>query len=117
MTDIDNLLAEGDLSAVRSALVEQVRAQPGDPRLRMYLFQFFALIGELDKSLKQLETLVQLSPDAQMLGVTYHQAIVAEKFRTGVYTGELDLLLLLGEGGWAEGIAQGISLLAQGRAA
>jgi type VI secretion system protein ImpE len=116
VTDIDNLLAEGDLSAVRSALVEQVRAQPGDARLRMYLFQFFALIGELDKSLKQLETLAQLSPDAQMLGVTYHQAIVAEKFRAGVFTGELDLLMLLGEGSWAQGIAQGISLLAQGKA-
>jgi type VI secretion system protein ImpE len=80
----------------------------------MFLFQLFCVLGEWDKALKQLETLVQLSSEAQMLGAAYNQVIAAEKMREAVFAGELDLLVLIGDGGWAQGVAQGISLIAKG---
>ncbi|MEZ5749065.1 MAG: virulence protein SciE type [Caenibius sp.] len=112
--DVDALLREGDLSGVRAGLVDLVRSQPGNVQGRMFLFQLLAVTGEWDKALNQLQSLVQLSPEAQMLGVTYGQAIAAEKQREAVFAGERDMALLFGSGGWAEGVARAISLLARG---
>lgn len=110
MADADALLRQGDIDGARAALVEAVRANPADQRLRMFLFQLLAISGEWDKARNQLQALVQLSPEAQMLGVTYNQAIDAEKQRAAVFAGTADAPLLAGEGGWAEGVAQALRL-------
>lgn len=114
MSDADAMLRAGDVSGARSALVDIVRSQPADPQARMFLFQLLALAGEWDKARSQLQSLAQLSPEAQMLSVTYNQAIEAEKLRAAIFDGAADMPLLLGEGGWAEGVAASISLLARG---
>ncbi len=116
MADADALLRQGDVDGARAALVEAVRANPADQSLRMFLFQLLSLNGEWDKARNQLQSLTQLSPQAQMLGVTYNQAIDAEKQRAAVFAGLAELPLLAGEGGWAEGIARSIPLFARGEA-
>ncbi len=83
----DDLLHAGDLDGARAALVEAVRRQPGDARLRLYLFSLLAIVGEWDKARTQLKTLAQLSPEAQMLSVVYGQAIDAEAERAAVFAG------------------------------
>ena len=114
MADADELLREGNLSGARAALVEVVRSQPSSEQGRMFLFQLFAVLGEWDKARNQLQALAQLSPEAQMLSVTYNQAMDAEKQRAAVLAGEADMPLLAGAGGWAEGIARSITLLGRG---
>lgn len=83
----------------------------------MFLFQLLAVTGEWDKARTQLQSLTQIASEAQMLGVTYNQAIDAEKQRAAVFSGAADMPLLAGEGGWAEGVAKAITLMAQGDAA
>ena len=114
MADADALLRDGDLVGARAALVEIVRSQPSDQQARMFLFQLFAILGEWDKAKNQLQSLAQLSPEAQMLSVTYNQAIEAEKVRAAVFAGATDMPLLFGEGGWAEDLARAISHIARG---
>ena len=84
MADADALLRQADVDGARAALVEAVRAAPGDQRLRMFLFQLLAIGGEWDKARNQLQSLTQLSSEAQMLSVTYNQVIDAEKEREAV---------------------------------
>ncbi len=117
MTDADSLLRDGDVAGARAALVDIVRARPNDEQARMFLFQLMIVCGEWDKARNQLQLLVQFSPDAQMLSVTYNQAIEAEKLREAIFAGAAEMPLLLGDGGWAEGVAKGISLIARGDAA
>lgn len=117
MADADALLRQADVDGARAALVEAVRAAPGDQRLRMFLFQLLAIGGEWDKARNQLQSLAQLSPEAQMLSVTYNQVIDAEKARDAVFSGAGEAQLLMGEGGWAEGVAQAIGKFARGEAA
>jgi len=117
MADADALLRDGDLTGARGALVEVVRSQPSNQQARMFLFQLLAVAGEWDKAQNQLQTLAQLSPEAQMLSATYNQVMAAEKQREAVFAGKADMPLLMGKDGWAEELARAITHLARGDAA
>ncbi|WP_326523447.1 type VI secretion system accessory protein TagJ [Sphingomonas sp.] len=114
MSDADQLLKAGDLDGARAALVETVRSKPSDQGARMYLFQLLAIAGEWDKARKQLATLAQLSPEAQMLSIAYGQAIEAEAARARVFAGE-ELAPLLVDAEWARPIPLAIQAFAIGR--
>lgn len=114
--DADQLLKAGDLDGARKALVEVVRARPADPQARMFLFQLLAAAGEWDKAKTQLNTLAQLSPEAQMLSVAYGQAVDAERTRAAVFAGSERMSLLV-QSAWAEPLVDAIEHYANGRGA
>jgi type VI secretion system protein ImpE len=114
LADADALLRDGDVAGARAALLDIVRTQPGNDKARMFMFQLLAINGEWDKALNQLQALTQILPEAQMLGVTYNQAIGAEKERAAIFAGEAEMNLLAGKGSWADGVARAITLFARG---
>jgi type VI secretion system protein ImpE len=114
MADPDALLGSGDVAGARAALVDIVRRQPADERARMFLFQLLCVTGEWDKARKQLQSLVQVASGSEMLGVTYNQALDAEAQRNRVHAGEEDMPVLVGSGGWIDGVARAISLTTRG---
>ena len=111
----DQLLRAGDLDGARRALVEVVRAHPADAQARMFLFQLLCVAGEWDKAKTQLNTLAQLSPEAQMLSVAYGQAVETERQRAAVFAGTERVAVLV-PSDWADGLADAIQLYASGRA-
>lgn len=115
MLTADELLRAGDLSGARKALVETVRAKPADEAARMFLFQLLALAGEWEKARTQLETLAQLSAEAQMLAVAYGQAIDAELFRAQVFAGKATPPNLSRSSTWANDLALAVGHFAAGR--
>ncbi len=94
MVKADELLASGDVAAARQQLIEEVRANPGNVGVRMFLFQMCALLGEWDRAKAQLETLARLDPEARMLSVAYTQCIAAEAVRSDVFAGKLPAPIL-----------------------
>ncbi len=114
MAEPDALLRDGDLAGARAALVEIVKARPADQQARMFLFQLLAVAGEWDKARNQLQALAGLEAEAQMLSVTYNQAIEAERQRAAVFGGSAEMVLLAGADGWAEGVASSIGMRARG---
>ena len=94
MADADELFRAGDLEGARLALNERWRRRPADQSVLMYLFQLLCLMGQWDKAKIQLRTLAGLSPEAQMLAVTYNMAIDAEMARAKVFAGEEPPVLL-----------------------
>lgn len=115
MADPDALLRSGDIDGARAALVDIVRTRPGDDKARMFLFQLLCITGEWEKARKQLQALAQVAENAQMLAATYNQAIDAELQRADVFAGRADMPVLVGMGGWIEGVAQAITLQARGQ--
>ena len=109
MSGADDLLRGGDLDGVRKALVEAARVNPGDIPTRLFLFQLLCVIRDWDKAEKQLATLAQLSPEAQMLSVVYGQAIAAEREREAVFAGTR-LAVTHGEADWLGGVTEAIRL-------
>lgn len=114
MANADDLLRAGDLTGARSALVEVVRTQPSNEQARMFLFQLLALLGEWDKARRQLDTLAQLSGEAQMLAVAYGQAIDAEAVRADVFAGRVRAHQHV-PSDWAGGIVDAIEHFGNGR--
>ena len=114
MANADDLLRTGDLDGARSALVEVVRREPANEQARMFLFQLLALLGEWDKARRQLETIAQLSGEAQMLAVAYGQAIEAEAVRASVFSGRTRAHQHVASD-WAEPLIDAIEHFAQGR--
>lgn len=115
MSDANALLNAGDLNGARAALVDQVKRAPQDQQARMFLFQLFCLLGEWEKAKSQLRALASLSPEAQMLAVSYNQAIDAEIQREQVFAGAAQPALLVGGSEWAGDLAAAIGAFAQGR--
>lgn len=114
MANADTLLRSGDLDGARAALVETVRAEPANQQARMFLFQLLAAAGEWEKAKRQLQTLAQLSAEAQMLALAYGQAIDAEADRAGVFAGRQRARQHVASD-WAEGIVDAIQHFAEGR--
>ena len=114
MSDADTLLRSGDLDGARAALVETVRAEPANQQARMFLFQLLAAAGEWDKARRQLDTLAQLSPEAQMHAMAYGQAINAEAERAEVFAGRARARQHVASD-WLEGVIDAIEHFAAGR--
>lgn len=81
-------LKAGDLAKSLVALQNDVRNNPADPKLRVFLFQLYSLIGEHEKALNQLNVLRDLSRESLMLVQTYQEALVCESFRNQVFEGK-----------------------------
>lgn len=101
-------------------LVDVARHNPGDVPTRMFLFSLLAIVGEWDRAKAQLTAIAQLSPEAQMLGVVYNQAIDAERERDKVFAGEVRAIVHGGADplyGWANGIAEALIISERQQAA
>lgn len=113
MSEADDLLRSGDLPGARRVLVEAARKEPGHVPTRLFLFQLLALAGEWAKARTQLQTLAQLSPEAQMLSVVYGQAIDAEATRAAVLAGA-ERIYLFAQSDWLESFATALQQEASG---
>jgi type VI secretion system protein ImpE len=94
--DFDQLIKDGDLDSCRSLLFEEVKKNPLDPKLRVFLFQLLCVLGDWERASNQLEVAAELDPQCLMLKAMYGPAIQAEPFRSDVFHG-LRAPLIFGE--------------------
>jgi type VI secretion system protein ImpE len=88
VVDTERLAAlAGDPDAELKRLEGQIRAQPGDARLRTYLFQLLALRGDWDRAIAQLQVTAQLTAAALPMAQAYREAIRSEVYRAEVFGG------------------------------
>jgi len=87
-------LRDGDPGAVLKQLQEQVRARPADTKLRIFLFQLLAVLGEWERAGNQLDVAAGLDPSALAMKQTYHEAILCELLRAQVFEGKKSPLVL-----------------------
>src|SRR6266850_7702381 len=81
-------LKAGDPAAALAHLQEQVRAQPSDAKLRIFLFQLLCVLGQWERALNQLNVASSLSPDAMAMAQTYDAAVRCEAVRSEVFEGK-----------------------------
>ncbi|OYU26198.1 MAG: virulence protein SciE type [Burkholderiales bacterium PBB2] len=92
----EQALKDGDAKAALKLLSEQIRSQPQDAKLRVFLFQLLCVSGQWQRALNQLNVALEL--DAGMLPMvqTYREAIACEALRMKVFAGE-KVPMLFGE--------------------
>ena len=86
-TEAGRLLREGDPVAALAVLQAQVRANPAEARLRVFLFQLLAVLGDRERALNQLNVSAELDPAALAMASMYREALRCEALRSEVFAG------------------------------
>jgi len=108
-------LQEGNPHAALRHLQDAVREKPADAKLRVFLFQLLAVLGQWQRALVQLDTAATLDPGALAMKQTYHEAIACERLRAEVFAGRKSPMVLGQPEEWLAGLIE--SLAHSGRGA
>lgn len=107
-------LKSGDLDATLKSLQDKVRADPGDARLRIFLFQLLCVLGDWKRAINQLKLSAELDPSALMMAQTYREAIICEVYREKVFAGEKDPMIFGEPQEWLALLIEAQKVLARG---
>ena len=80
-------LQEGNLSDALIQLQNQVKKDPANAKLRTFLFQLLAVLGEWDRALTQLNVAGDLDAETLPMVQTYREALRCERLRKDIYSG------------------------------
>jgi type VI secretion system protein ImpE len=83
----EQALKDGDPHAALKLLQEEVRGKSSDPKLRVFLFQLLAVVGQWERALNQLEVAANLDPLTLAMAQTYREALHCEVLRAEVFEG------------------------------
>ena len=78
-------LREGRLDEALEALQADIRRKPQDKALRVFLFQLLAVNGAWERSLRQLNVLVEMDAQYALLAQAYRPLIACEVFRAELH--------------------------------
>ncbi len=78
---------EGNLEGGLRELQDQVRQDPSNVKLRVFLFQLLAVIGEWERALTQLDVAAELDGKALAMARMYREAVHCELLRAEVFAG------------------------------
>ena len=81
-------LKEGNLKEALAQLQDQIRKNPADAKLRIFLFQLLSVMGQWDRAMTQLNLSGDMDPGALAMVQTYREALTCEVFRRDVFAGK-----------------------------
>lgn len=96
MSTAEQAVRDGDPELALKLLQDQVRAKPGDAKLRVFLFQLLCVLGRWDRALNQLNVAGELDASTLAMVQTYREALHCEQLRAQVFAGQ-KLPMLFGE--------------------
>ena len=88
MATAQELVANGQPKAALSALEQQVRGHASDAKLRVFLFQLLAVMGQWQRALTQLQVCGELDAGTLAMVGTYREAVQCEAVREAVFAGK-----------------------------
>lgn len=109
------LLREGKLDECVAALAGQIRSKPQDAKLRIFLFQLSAVMGQWDRAIDQLDIAAQMDPAADLMAQVCRPAIQCERFRQEVFAGQRTPLVIGQPEEWLAHLIQAAMLSGQGK--
>lgn len=84
----EQALREGNIELALKSLQDGVRAQPANPKLRVFLFQLLCVNGQWPRALNQLEVCGELDAATIPMVSTYREALKCESLREAVFAGK-----------------------------
>jgi type VI secretion system protein ImpE len=111
MTAEDHVRA-GRLADALAELQGAVRKQPADSRLRVFLFQLLAVMGQWDRALTQLKVAADLDPLALAMKQTYQEALRCEELRREVFAGRRTPIIFGKPDEWMALLVEAVRLVA-----
>lgn len=115
MSDARELLQSGDLVAAIEQTMGRVRADAGDVRPRVLLFQLMCLSGDWEKARRQLYVLKDMDASTIPMFEAYDPVIQCQMFRQAVFEGKRNPLFFGEPNDWLAKLCQALSHFAEGR--
>jgi type VI secretion system protein ImpE len=112
-SDLD--LKGPDLRAALERVQQQVRADPSIAKHRIALFELFAVQGEWDRAMTQLNVLGELDASTLAMVQVYGSALRCEALRAAIFEGQKAPLLFGDPEQWMALLIEALRLGAQGR--
>jgi type VI secretion system protein ImpE len=110
----ERYLQEGNLAFARTELQNQIKKAPANAKLRVFLFQLLAVLGEWDRALAQLNVSGDLDAANLAMVQTYREAIRCEVLRKDIFQGNKTPLLFGEPTQWLALLQQALKLTAGG---
>jgi type VI secretion system protein ImpE len=102
----------GRLDEALAELQAQVRKQPADPRLRIFLFQLLSVMGQWERALTQLKVAGEMDPAAATMMAMYKEVLRCEMLRVEVFAGRQTPLLFGKPAEWMALMVEALRLTA-----
>jgi type VI secretion system protein ImpE len=116
MSTAESLFRGGKLAESLSALQNEIRRQPADGKLRIFLAQLLMVTGDYERALNQLKVIGELDASALPMVHSYRAAIGCETLREQVFDGKRSPLIFGDPEPWIAQLLQSLALQSQGRA-
>jgi type VI secretion system protein ImpE len=84
----EQAVRSGDPEAALKTLQEQVRQNPSDAKLRVFLFQLLCVVGQWERALTQLNVAAELDASTLAMAQMYREALQCESLRAEVFAGK-----------------------------
>lgn len=110
----EDWLRGGDPSTALSELQEQIRKNPSNAKLRVFLFQLLAIEGRWDRALTQLNVAGELDAGNLAMVQTYRDALACEALREQIFAGNRSPLIFGQPANWIALLVEALRLAATG---
>jgi type VI secretion system protein ImpE len=117
MTAAEENVRAGRLEQALEDLQAEVRKRPADSKLRVFLFQLLAVMGQRERALTQLKVASDIDPTTVPMLQTYERALAAEQARDDVFAGRATPMLFGEPAEWMALLVQAVKLVADGQLA
>jgi type VI secretion system protein ImpE len=107
-------LDAGRLTAALKQVTEELRTNPGDTRLRVFLFELLCFAGELERARKQLEIVAQNGAESEIAVHRYMQVLTAEAKRRQCFSSGLRPKVI-GEASYAQTYFEALDCFREGK--
>ncbi|HEX6841874.1 MAG TPA: type VI secretion system accessory protein TagJ, partial [Stellaceae bacterium] len=112
---MEDWLRGGDPSTALSDLQEQIRKNPSNAKLRVFLFQLLAVEGRWDRALTQLNVAGELDAGNLAMVQTYRDALACEALREQIFAGHRSPLIFGQPATWIALLVEALRLGATGQ--
>lgn len=113
----DRLLREGKLDEALAQLQQQIRANPADSRLRVFLFQLLVVQGNWERALTQLSVSGEMDAGTLAMVQAYREAVQCEVLRTEVFAGKRSPVIFGQPEAWVALLMESLRVGASGKTA
>ncbi len=116
-TDAERLLAAGEPAQALAVLQADVRREPANVKLRIFLFQLLCVLGQWSRASTQLEVCGDLDAATLAMVNTYREALKCELVREAVFAGKTTPMVLGQPQEWVAWLVEALQADARGDAA
>lgn len=108
----DEHIKAGNLPEALAELQAQIKKKPADARLRVFLFQLLAVMGQWERAASQLEVAGEMDGDAGTMRQMYREVLRCELLRREVFAGRKSPLVFGEPAEWVALLLQASRLVA-----